>query len=116
MSLNAFQPQGNTVLVAASSSTGAAATQISTNPGVAGLRITYPTTTNLAVPVYIALGSSSVAAAVPTTSAPAAGMPISPGADVRLSYPQNLTNNWISAVTSAGTAAPGIFVTPGFGQ
>lgn len=112
MALLAFQPQGNTVLVAATSSTSVAPTQMSTAIP-AGVLITNPST----VSVYIAFGSSSVAAGQPTTGTPCVGMCL-PGSMQPRAFviPPSTANNWISAVTSAGTAAPGIFVTPGFGQ
>ena len=117
MSLNLFQITGNTVLVAASSSTGLAPTQLSTSPGVVqGVRLCYPTTAGTGVPIYVAFGSSSVAASVPTTSAPSAGFPVPAGGQVTLYASGSLTYNWLSAVTSAGTAAPGLFATPGYGQ
>ena len=119
MSLNAFQISGPTVLVAASSSTGLAPTQLSTSPGVSqGVRLCYPSTAGLlsGQPIYVALGSSSVAAAVPTTSAPASGFPLAAGTERTILASPNKSFNWISAVTSAGTAAPGLFATPGYGQ
>lgn len=119
MSLNAFQPQGNTVLVAASSSTGLAATQLSTSPGaVQGVRLCYPSTGGVGagVPIYVAIGSSAVAAAVPTTGVPWTGFPIPAGTERVIYAPGGTSYNWISAVTSAGIAAPGLFATPGYGQ
>ena len=111
MALNAFQIQGNTVLVAATSSTGQAATQISTG-NVSGAYIANPST---ALAIYFAIGSSAVAASVPTTTAPGLGMCIPSGTARTVIVPASSGYNWISAVTSAGTAN-GLFVTPGFGQ
>jgi len=109
---NAFQPSGLTKLVAASSSTGLAATQVCTG-SEQGLYLANPST----VPIYLAVGSSSVAAAMPTTGTPTAGLCLPAGSQrtlaVRGSPPGN---GWLSAVTSAGAAAPGLFVTPGLGQ
>ncbi len=114
MSQNIFSPSGNTVLVAASSSTSVAATAISTTEGVVhAVRLCYPTTGGVGVPVYVALGSSSIAAAVPTTAAPAAGLPVPAGSDFVMLAGPGLSFAWLSAVTSAGTAAPGLFATPG---
>lgn len=110
MNFDAFYPQGNTVLVAASSSTAVAATQISTG-SVAGVFLSNPCT----IPLYVGIGSSSVAAGQPTTAAPCPGLCLPPGTDRPLSIPTAITNCWISAVTSAGTAAPGLFATPGMG-
>jgi len=117
MSLEAFSPSGATVLVAASSSTSVAATQLSTTPGVVhAVRVCYPST-GAAVPIYVAWGSSSVSAAVPTTATPAVGIPIVAGEEKVFLMGPSLTANWLSAVTSAGTAAPGLFATPGsFGR
>lgn len=116
--LNAFQPSGPTVLVAATSSTGAAATQLSTTPGVCnGVRLCYPTTGSTpGVPVYVALGSSSIAAGVPTTATPALGLPVRSGETITIFVGPGLNSNWISAVTSAGSAVGGLYATPGYGQ
>lgn len=114
MSQPTFSPTGNTVLVAASSSTSVAATAISTTEGVVhAVRLCYPTTANVGVPVYAALGSSTISAAVPTTATPAAGMPVPAGSDFIMLAGPGLSYAWLSAVTSAGTAAPGLFATPG---
>jgi hypothetical protein len=117
MTLEAFAPSGNTVLVAASSSTGVAATQLSTTPGVShAVRVSYPST-GAGVPIYVAFGSSAVAASVPTTALPSAGIPIAAGDERVFTMSPSTVTNWISAVTSAGAAAPGLFATPGsFGR
>ena len=106
----AFQPSGLTKLVAASSSTGVAATQVCTG-GEQGLYLANPST----VSIYVALGSSSVAAAMPTTGVPIAGLSLPAGTQRTLSAPGS-NFGWLSAVTSAGAAVPGLFVTPGYGQ
>lgn len=106
-----FQPQGPTVLVAASSSTGLAPTQIST-ANQTGAMLSNPSS----VPIYALFGSSAVAAAAPTTQPSSnAGMCIPPGLMSPVSIAPSSALNWISAVTSAGAAAPGLCVTPGFG-
>ena len=110
MQLNSFQPTGLTKLVAASSSTGLAATQVCTG-SEQGLYLANPST----VPIYLAMGSSSVAAAVPTTGAPGFGLCIPAGVQRTLNVPGS-NFGWLSAVTSAGAAAPGLFATPGLGQ
>jgi hypothetical protein len=110
MSLNAFNPTGTTKLVAASSSTGVAATQVSTG-GDSSMHLANPTTST----IYAAVGSSSVAAVQPTTAIPATGLCL-PGGSAKTITSIGLNNGWCSAVTSAGTAAPGLFATPGFGQ
>lgn len=108
MNIGAFFPQGLTVLVAASSSTGAAATRINTG-NVAGAMLSNPCT----VPLYVAIGSSSVAAAQPTTAVPIAGLCIPSGQTMMVGVAPSSSFGWLSAVTSAGAAAPGLFVTPG---
>lgn len=110
MQLNSFQPAGLTKLVAASSSTGQAATQVCTG-SEQGMYLANPST----VPIYVALGSSNVAASVPTTSAPGFGLCIPAGVQRGLTVPGS-NFGWLSAVTSAGAAAPGLFATPGLGQ
>lgn len=112
MSINAFQPQGNTYLIAASSSTSGTATQYSTVNANSGVLVTNPST----VTVYVAFGSSTVQSVVPTTSTPNVGIPFPGGTARTFNLSANPTNMWVSAVTSAGTAAPGLFVTGGFGQ
>lgn len=112
MALNAFQPQGLTVLVAASSSTSVAATQLTTFTGISGVFLSNPSTMSL----YIAIGSSSVSAAQPTTAVPISGLCLQSGKERTFTIGATTASNWISAVTSAGTAAPGLFATPGFGQ
>lgn len=113
MSLNAFQvaPIALTKLVAASSSTSVAATQVCTG-SEQGMLLSNPST----VPLYVAIGSSNVSAAQPTTGTPATGICIPSGAVRTFSTPGAPTYGWLSAVTSAGSAAPGLFATPGFGQ
>lgn len=111
MSLDAFQPQGNTVLIAATSSTGVAPTQLSTG-NVMGCRLANPTT----VLVYVAIGSSTVQAAAPTTAAPALGMPLQPSQPPQtFNFSPSLASNWLSAITTGGSGLPGILATPGFG-
>ena len=111
MQLNAFQPAGVTSLVAASSSTGLAPSQIAAS-GVPGAMLANPSTQA----IYVAIGSSLIAAAVPTTSIPSAGLCLGPGSKQSFTIPGNPNLRWLSAVTSGGVAAPGLFVTPGLGQ
>jgi len=109
MSFTAFQPQGPTVLVAASSSTGQAATQVCTGDQQ-GMFLSNPTTVTL----YVANGSSLIAAAQPTTAIPAVGLALPAGQTRPLSLSgRSSAVGWLSAVTSAGAAAPGLFATPG---
>lgn len=105
-----FEPQGPTVLVLASSTTGSAATQIST-ANQNGAMLVNPST----FPIYALLGSSDVAAAVPTTAPSSnAGMCIPPGIVSTVTIAPSSARNWLSAVTSAGGPA-NLFATPGFG-
>jgi hypothetical protein len=106
MPLTAFQPSGTTKLIAASSSTaGGEVTQVSTG-SQQGMHIVNASTAT--VPVYVAAGSSTIQAACPTTNTPAQGLCIPAQGFVNLSTPPG---GWLSAVTSAGTAA--VFATPG---
>jgi hypothetical protein len=97
-----------TKLVAASSSTSVTATQVCTG-GEQGMFISNPTT----VPVYLAVGTSAVSAAQPTTAQAAAGLCLPSGVARPFSCP-GTNSGWLSAVTSAGAAAPGVLATPGF--
>jgi hypothetical protein len=107
MPLTAFQPSGTTKLIAASSSTaGGEVTQVSTG-SQPGMHIVNASTAT--VPVYVATGATSaVQAACPTTTVPSVGLCIPAQGYVNLSTPPG---GWLSAVTSAGTAA--VFATPG---
>lgn len=107
MSNESFRAQGATQLILTSSSTGQVAQQIGAGNTVAAL-LSNPSTS----PVYLAFGSSAIAAAVPTTAVPAPGMCLPAGRErVFNTGPQG---NWCSAVTSAGSAP--VFATPGSGQ
>jgi len=73
MSSIAFRPSlnGTTKLVAASSSTSVAATQVCTG-GEQGMLLTNPSTVTL----YVTIGSSTVSAAMPSTGTPIVCVPI----------------------------------------
>jgi hypothetical protein len=103
-----FNAQAKSVLVPVSSSTGLAASQISTGGNIGGALLS----NGSSLPVYVQIGSSSVAAAAPTTTTPAFGMMLLPGRDYLVDVPFSTSKNWISAVTSGGTATP-LVVTPG---
>ena len=107
MSGEAFRPYGNSILVLTSSSTGAAAQQVST----ASASQVLLTNASTALTVYVAFGGSSIAAGCPTTSTPCAGMAIPFGQMKVFSY--GPANNYISAVTSAGSAI--LYAQPGSG-
>src|SRR5260221_10537419 len=86
-----------TKLVAASSSTASSATQVCTG-NEQGLYLATIST----IPIYVAVGSSSVQAACPTTATPCIGLCIPASAP-----PQHLTvppQGWLSAATSARRA------------
>jgi hypothetical protein len=104
MAFTAFQPSGNTALVAASSSTASTPTQVSTG-SQQGMYVSNAST----VPVYVAAGSSTIQAAQPTTAVPCPGLCINPGEGLALATPPA---GWLSAATSAGSAL--VFATPGF--
>lgn len=104
MAITAFQPMGNTALIAASSSTASTPTQVSTG-SQQGMFVSNPST----VPVYVAAGSSSVQAAQPTTAVPCPGLCVPAGQGLPITSPPS---GWLSAVTSAGSAL--VFATPGF--
>lgn len=107
--MRSFQIANPTKLVAASSSTGLAATQVCTGQEQ-GVFVSNPST----VAIYGAIGSSTVQAAMPTTATPAFGFCLPPSGYRSFDTPGS--NGWLSAVTSAGAAAPGLLATPGYGQ
>lgn len=111
MSLDsAFRPAGNTVLVVATSSTGQLPTQWSAG-NQAGCYIANGSTTM----VYVAFGSSVVAASQPTTAAPCLGLAMPSSTARAFTFGPNTANSgWVSVVTSAGSSAF-VFITPGFG-
>lgn len=107
MPFTAFQPQGPTVLIAATSSTaGAERSQVCTG-SQQGMHVV--NTSTASVPVYVAAGSSTVQAACPTTALPANGLCIPAQASVNLATPPG---GYLSAVTSAGAVS--VFATPGY--
>ena len=105
--IGAFRPQGNSLLILTSSSTGAQAQQLSTGSATEVML----TNASTAAVVYVAFGSSSIAAVCPTTSAPGVGMALPFSFAKVFSY--GPANNWISAVTSAGSAT--LYAQPGSG-
>jgi len=107
--MRSFQIANATKLVAASSSTSVQATQVCTGQEQ-GMFVSNPST----VAIYLAVGSSTVNAAMPTTSVPAFGACLPPSGYRSFDTPGS--NGWLSAVTSAGAAAPGVLATPGYGQ
>lgn len=104
--LNAFQPQGNTALVSVTTSTAIAATQVCTG-NQQGMYLANMSTNA----IYLAMGSSSIGASLPSTTTPSAGTCLPAGGYRAFTCPPA---GWLSAVTSAGTAT--LYATPGFGQ
>ena len=101
----AFQPQGATSLIAATT-TASAAIQIATG-GQQGCKVLVVGSTQH---VFLAFGVSTATAVLPTTSTPALGIPLQPSSDQSFTVPANA---WVSAITSSGTAS--VYITPGFG-
>jgi hypothetical protein len=107
MSFTAFQPSGNTCLVAATSSTASTPTQVSTG-SQQGMYVVNGSTATLMV--YLAFGqTSAVQAACPTTAVPCSGLALPAQMAVKVHTPPG---GWLSAATSAGAAS--VFATPGF--
>ena len=106
----AFRPTGTTKLIIASSSTAGTATQWSTGGMPACFIVNSSTRT-----VYVAWGSSTVQAAMPTTAAPALGLALLSTASRCFQIgPSPDQSGWISIVTSLDSSAQ-VFVTPGIG-
>ena len=110
MPLTAFQPQGNTQLIAVTS-VASSAVQVSAG-NITGARISCDSS------VYMAwASSSSVSASIPTTSTPASGFPLMyTSSGVRVA--ENFTlapNAWVSFIcpTSLGC---NVWITPGYGN
>lgn len=110
MNIGAFYPQPDvaSVLVLASSST--ASTPVAISAGWASAaHLANPSTQAL----YVAIGSSSVVAAFPTTAGQAGGFCLPAGGTRVIGFGPGASRSWISAATSASSAAPGLVVTPG---
>lgn len=105
MALDAFLPQGDTSLIAATT-TASAAIQVSTG-AIQGMRVLLQGSTQHA---FLAVGQSTATAALPTTSTPGAGMPFLPNAASPLTIPPG---GWVSAITASGTV--NVYLTPGIG-
>ena len=101
----AFQPQGATSLIAATT-TASAAVQVSTG-AIQGVKVlTHGSTQH----VFLAFGPSTATAVLPTTATPANGMPLLPSSDGTFTIPPG---GWVSAITSSGTC--NVYLTPGIG-
>jgi hypothetical protein len=107
MSLTSFLTQGNTLIVASTAAAATAAVQPSTG-SIQGMRIVNLSTND----AYVAFGTSTATASVPTTASPSTGhQPILQRSERTFNTPPNV---WVSAITTAGQA--NLAFTPGFGQ
>ena len=100
-----FRPQGNTSLIAATT-TASAAIQL-TDGDIQGCKVLITGSTQH---VFLAFGQTTATAALPTTSTPAFGMPVQPASDQTFAIPPGA---WVSAITSSGTA--NVWLSPGSG-
>jgi hypothetical protein len=100
----AFKPGGNSILIAVTSDA-SVGRQVSTG--------SIPNARFLATSgsAWVAMGSSSIAAVVPTTAVPANGVLIPSAIPFYLDIGPNV---YLSAVSSAGATAT-LYVTPGLG-
>jgi len=102
-----FKPSGTTKLINATTA-GAVLTQVCTG-GEEGVFISNPST----VPAYIAFGSSSIVAAVPTTGTPATGLCLLGQGERTFWMPGGAAHGYLDAISTAGTVP--LFATPGIG-
>lgn len=106
MPLNAFQPQGQT-LILASTLASATTVQPSTAGGIQGMMVTNLSTLD----AYVVFSTTGIAAVAPTTAVPAVGhMAILQRETYIFTTPPNC---YVSAITTAGQA--NLALTPGFG-
>jgi hypothetical protein len=106
MPLNAFQPQGPT-LILPSTLSAATTMQPSTSGNIQGLMVTNLSTND----AYAVFSTTGLAAVAPTTAVPAIGhTPILQRATYYFTVPPNC---FVSAITTAGQA--NLALTPGFG-
>lgn len=102
---NPFKPQGNTALIAPTT-TASAAIQPST-ASIATFRLNN-TSTN---PVWVAYGSSTIVATLPTTTTAANAFPMAAGGIETFDFTPNC---YVSAITTVGTGQ--LALTPGLGS
>lgn len=107
---SAFRPTGLTVLVVGTSST--AGTRVATQWSTGNMSGCW-VVNNATVPVYLAWGSSTVQANIPTTGIPNTGLALLSTMGKAFQIGPNNNAAWIDACTSAGSA--NIYVTPGIG-
>lgn len=107
MGWSAFNPQGNTVAIAATTT---ASTAVQAQPaGGFGVANNY-LVSNSGAAAFLAIGSNSaVLAAIPSTN-PANGFYLIPGSSQTFTFSPN---TWFSAITPTGTSE--IYITPGDG-
>lgn len=102
-----FQPVGNTVVFDGTSTSGAKEIALPTNATATDVLIT----NGGAKTAFIAFGTATLTAVVPTSGAAANGWPILPGAIMVL---DRVVNTWVAVVCAAGETTT-IYVTPGVG-
>ena len=107
MSLNAFSPRGNTYNIACSQSA-SAALQIASDP----LCDTYQFVNTGSSACYVAMGNSSVSAAIPAAGTPANGIPVLPNEIVIYRFGPNA---WASAICASGQTT-NLLITVGEGN
>ena len=107
MPLTAFMPQGNTALTAATT-VASAGIQPSTG-GIQGLRA-FSVGAGI---TFLAIGTSTVTAALPTTATPGNGFPLEPNVPNIFTIPPNA---YVSVICSSVAGAASVYFTPGFGQ
>jgi hypothetical protein len=100
--IEAFRPQGNTTLFAATT-TASSGQQISSG-NVSGLRL------YASAACFVAIGSSTISAALPTTSTPGNGFPLPSSGVEKVGCAPGA---YISVITATGTA--NVYATAGEG-
>lgn len=108
MSINAFNPQGNTVTFTANIAAPTAVQAVSSGPQTDAYRIINSGT----VTVFLGVGANATAANTNAVviSGNAASVPLLPGTDEILIF---APGSYFTGITSAGTAV--VYVTPGEG-
>lgn len=107
MSLDAFRPQGGTIL-AALTTVASVGVSPSSAGGIQGLRITNISTND----AYAWIGSSAVAAALGSSSTPGLSFPILQRTSLVISCPPNA---FLSAMTTGAGITAVLAITAGFG-
>ena len=102
-----FQPVGNTVVFDASETSGAKEIALPTNATASDVLVTNSGTKT----AFIAFGTATLTATVPTSGAAANGTPVLPGAIMVF---DRVVNTWAAVVCAAGETTT-LYVTPGVG-